>query len=188
MTEERKNPQSENKKKNGLSEGSKKGRLSVKEIALMGMMLATIEAVKLTLAVIPGVELVTLLLIVYTLFFEKKMLYLMPAFLFIEGVIYGFGIWWFMYAYIWPLLILLTYLFRRQQSVWFWSVFSGFFGLLFGALCSLVYLFAGGVKTAFAWWISGIPTDICHGISNFVLCAVLFVPLRAALKKMKWNV
>ena len=163
----------------------KKSLLTVKEIALMGMMLATIEAVKLALGFIPGVELVTLLIILYTLFFEKKVLYIIPAFILIEGVIYGFGIWWVIYAYIWPLLILLTYQFRKQQSVWFWSVFSGFFGLLFGALCSIVYLFVGGPKMAFAWWVAGIPTDILHGISNFVICAILFNPLNLALKKLR---
>lgn len=164
---------------------TKKSPLTAKEIALMGMMLASVEAVKLALSFIPGVELVTLLLIVYTLFLGKKILYLIPAFLLIEGVMYGFGIWWAMYAYIWPLLILLTYVSRKQQSVWFWSVFSGFFGLLFGALCSIVYFFVGGAKMAFTWWIAGIPTDIMHGISNFIICAVLFVPLNNALKKLR---
>lgn len=164
---------------------TKKSPLTAKEIALMGMMLASVEAVKLALSFIPGVELVTLLLIVYTLFLGKKILYLIPAFLLIEGVMYGFGIWWAMYAYIWPLLILLTYVSRKQQSVWFWSVFSGFFGLLFGALCSIVYFFVGEAKMAFTWWIAGIPTDIMHGISNFIICAVLFVPLNNALKKLR---
>lgn len=160
-----------------------KNSIRAKDIALMGMMLATIEAVKLALGFIPGVELVTLLMILYTLFFEKRMFYLIPAFILVEGVIYGFGIWWFMYAYIWPLLILLTYLFRKQQSVWFWSTFSGFFGLFFGALCSITYLFTSGPMGAFTWWVSGIPTDVMHGISNFILCMILFVPLRNVLQK-----
>lgn len=169
-----------------MKDAAKKS-ISVKDIALMGMMLATIEAVKLALGFIPGVELVTLLIILYTLFFEKKMLYIIPTFILIEGAIYGFGIWWLMYAYIWPLLILLTYLFRKQQSIWFWSIFAGFFGLFFGALCSLTYVFTSGPMVAITWWVSGIPTDVLHCISNFILCRILFVPLRNVLQKMSIN-
>lgn len=159
-------------------------KLTTKDIALIGVMIATIEAAKMALSFVPNVELVTLLIILYTLFFGYRILYVVPAFILIEGCLYGFGIWWVMYAYIWPLLALLTHLFRKQDSVWFWSVFSGIYGLFFGALCAIPYLFIGGLRTAFAWWISGIPMDLLHCASNFILCLVLFVPLRTVLKKV----
>ena len=37
-------------------------------------------------------------------------------------------------------------------------------------MCSIPYLFIGGIHTAFAWWVSGIPFDMIHGVSNFVRC------------------
>lgn len=163
-------------------------KLTTKDIALMGVMIATLEAAKLALSFLPNVELVTLFIILYTLFFGKRIFYVIFAFLLIEGCIYGFGIWWIMYLYIWPLLAILTRLFQKQKSVWFWSVLSGLYGLFFGALCSIPYLFLGGWHTAFAWWIAGIPMDILHCISNFVLCLVLFVPLSTVLHKVNTNV
>ena len=155
--------------------------LSTRDIVIMGLMLAVVESAKYALSSVPGVEVVTLLFIIYTLFLEKKIIYILPAFYIIEGALFGFGIWWFMYVYIWAILALLTYLFRKIKSVWFWSIFSGLYGLLFGLLCCPVYFATGGINMAISWWISGIPTDVIHGISNFLVCLILFKPLRRAL-------
>lgn len=162
-----------------------KRKISVKEIALIGVMIATIEAAKQALASLPNVELVTLLIILYTLFFGKRIFLVLPVFVFLEGCIYGFGIWWIMYLYAWPLLAVITLIFRRQGSLWFWAIVSGFFGLAFGALCSIPYYFISGPEYAFGWWIAGIPFDIVHCISNFILCLVLFLPLRTVLNTVK---
>lgn len=157
---------------------------NVRDIARIGVMIALLEAVKNALAFVPNVELVTLFIILFTLFFEGKILFVIAAFDLIEGCLHGFGIWWVMYLYVWPLLALLTWLFRKQESVWFVSILSGVFGLLFGALCSIPYFFVGGANMAFTWWVAGIPYDLLHGASNFVLCLVLFKPLRNVMKKM----
>lgn len=161
-------------------------KIKTKEIVLIGIMLSVIEAVKISLSFIPGVEMVSLLFIVYTLFLRKKMIYVLPAFCLLEGILYGFGIWWFAYLYIWAMLVGVAYLFRKNQSVWFWSVLSGIYGLLFGVLFVPIYLVTSGVDTAISWWIAGIPVDIAHGISNFVLCIILFKPLNRVLKMIKY--
>ncbi len=159
--------------------------IKTKDLVLIGIMLAVIEAVKFSLSFIPGVEMVTLLFILYTLFFREKMVYVLPAFCLLEGVMYGFGLWWFMYLYIWAILVFIVYLFRKKQSVWFWSTLSGLFGLSFGLLCSPVYLVTGGINVAISWWIAGIPVDVIHGISNFLICLVLFNPLNRVIKMIK---
>ncbi|MCD8068031.1 MAG: hypothetical protein LUE87_03925 [Lachnospiraceae bacterium] len=159
--------------------------ISVKDIALIGMMTATIEVVKDALAFLPNVELVTLLIVLYTLFFGKRILFAIPVFVLLQGMVHGFGLWWIMYLYVWPLLAVLTSLFRKQTSLLFWSAFCGLFGLFFGALCSLPYLVLSGPAAAFAWWVAGIPFDLLHCVSNAVLCLVLFKPLRLALGKLK---
>lgn len=161
-----------------------KKQLKASDIALMGMMIATLEVAKYALSFLPNVELVTLLIILYTLYFGNKMPYVLAAFVFLEGCWYGFGLWWVMYLYVWPLLAGITYLLRRQRSVWVFSILSGAFGLMFGALCSLVYLFVGGSAAAFTWWVAGIPYDLIHGVSNFILCSILFYPLRGVLEKI----
>lgn len=159
-------------------------KISVKNIALLGVMIAILEVAKNVLAFLPNVELVTLLIILYALHFGKLTFLIVPAFILIEGCIYGFGLWWIMYLYTWPLLAVITMIFRKQESVWFWSILSGVFGLFFGALSSIPYIFIGGIPTAFSWWIAGIPFDIVHCVSNFILCLVLFVPLRRVMKRI----
>ena len=39
-------------------------------------------------------------------------------------------------------------------------------------------------SAAFTWWVSGIPWDVAHGISNFVLMLVLYRPIRIAVNKL----
>jgi energy-coupling factor transport system substrate-specific component len=125
-----------------------KQKLTTKEIAVMGLMIAVLEASVHAMAAIPNVEPVTLLLMLYTLFLGKKVVYVLVAYLLLEGGFYGFGLWWIAYLYIWPLLTFLTYLLRRQRS------------------------------SAFAWWVAGIPFDLIHCVANFLLCLILFPPLR----------
>ena len=47
-----------------------------------------------------------------------------------------------------------------------------------------MYLFTGGLHFALSWWLSGIPFDLLHCAGNFVLAALLFVPLRKLLDKL----
>lgn len=161
-----------------------KHKLTTREIAVMGLMVAVLEASVHAMAAIPNVEPVTLLLMLFTLFLGKRVIYVLAAYLLLEGCFYGFGLWWIMYLYIWPLLTFLTYLLRRQRSVWIFASLSGLFGLFFGALCSIPYLFIGGISGAFAWWVAGIPFDLIHCVSNFLLCLVLFLPLRRCLERV----
>lgn len=166
------------------TESSPKKRIhsTIQDIALVGVMVATLEVAKLALSYLPNVELVTFLIMLYTVSFGRKTLYAIPVFVLIEGCLYGFGVWWIMYLYIWPLLALITYPFRKQTSVIVFAVISGSFGLFFGALCSIPYFFIGGIHAGFAYWFSGIPFDLIHCVSNVILLLVLWVPLRSVLK------
>ena len=136
----------------------------------------------MALSFVPNVELVTLLIILFTLTIGKRVYYAIAAFVLVEGILYGFGIWWVMYVYMWPMLAFVTWLLRKQKDTFCFALLSGVFGLGFGAMCSIPYLFIGGIHTAFAWWVSGIPFDMIHGVSNFVLMLVLYKPLRRVLE------
>lgn len=162
-----------------------KSGLTLKDIALIGVMTATLEVGKSALSFVPNVEIVSLFIILYTLFFGSKTVYAIFSFILIEGCLYGFGIWWIMYLYVWPLLSFMTWLIRKHGSTLVYALLSGIFGLCFGALCAIPYLFIGGIKTAFSWWIAGIPYDIIHCVGNFTLCLILFKPLYQVLGHIK---
>lgn len=174
-----------------INNTERKAFLSAKDITTTAMMVAMIEACKIVLAAIPNVELTSFLIILFTLHFRKRILYVIPTFILIEGAMYGFGLWWIMYLYGWPLLALVTWLFRNMKSPVSWAILSGIFGLCFGALCSIPYFvigtisegIKGGLATGFAWWIAGIPFDLTHGIANFVIMLVLYHPVNNVLTK-----
>jgi energy-coupling factor transport system substrate-specific component len=159
--------------------------MSIKDISLIGMFGAILVASQVALSFLPNVELVTLLIIIFTLILKKKTLYVIGIFIIIEGMIFGFGLWWINYLYIWFVLYLIVRIFHKEKSPIIYSLIAGFYGLFYGALCAIPYFFMGlsggtigsGLQFAFSYWISGIPFDIVHGISNFFVTLILFKPL-----------
>ena len=79
-----------------------------------------------------------------------------------------------------------------MDSAFGWAILAGVFGLLYGAFCSLPYFFIGlvdggvmgGIRSAFAWWVAGIPFDLVHGASNFLIMLLLYKPVRSVMNKM----
>ncbi len=167
--------------------------LTIKDITLIGLMVAVIEVCKVTMAHIPNVELTTFWVIMFSLYLGKRIYYAIPVFILIEGMMYGFGLWWIMYLYLWPSLAILTRLFRKSDSVLTFSIFSGMYGLLFGLFGAIPYIFVGasdgglmnGFRVAAAWWVAGIPWDLVHGIANFVLMLVLYHPISLVMKQTR---
>ena len=72
-------------------------KLTTKDITTIAMMVAIIEACKVALAGIPNVELTSFWIILFTIYFKKRILFVIPVFILIEGAMYGFGLWWIMY-------------------------------------------------------------------------------------------
>ena len=153
-------------------------------LCLMAMMGTVMVVSKEALAFLPNVELVSLLTILFALVFRRKAIGGLAVFLLLEGVLYGFGLWWLMYLYVWPILAGLTWLFRWMKHAWQWAILSGLYGLAFGTLCSLVYLPMGGVSMVIAWIISGFTFDLIHAGGNFLLALLLYIPLRKALDQL----
>ena len=156
-----------------------------KDIALIAMMVAIIETCKMAMSFLPNIELTSFFVIMFTLYWGWRIIYVIPVFILIEGAVWGIGPWWIMYLYAWPLLALITWFLRKKDDVFTWACVSGVFGLLFGAMCSLVYLVAGGPYAAFTWWIAGIPWDFTHAVGNFVLMMVLYKPVKYVMMKTR---
>lgn len=162
------------------------------DVATVGLMVAVIEVCKFVMQGLPNIEMTSFLLILFTLYYGHLSVYTIPALILIEGMLYGFGLWWVMYLYAWPLLALITRAFSRVDSAFFWAVVSGAFGLLFGLLCAVPYFFIGfaggglsqGLSQLFSWWIAGIPFDLLHGAGNFALMLVLYRPMSDLLARM----
>ena len=153
-----------------------KNKLTARDILVIGLMGAILTIAQVALAIIPNVELVSLLIIVFTLVAGKKIFYIIYVFVLADGLIYGFGLWWVNYLYVWAILASVVLIFRKNQSVIIWSIISGLFGLLFGSFCAIPYFFMGGIGAAVSYWVNGIIFDLIHCVGNVIAVLVLFRP------------
>ena len=152
-------------------------RLTVRQICILALMGALIFATKFALSGIPNVNLNTLLIILCVVFFGWKTLYAVFVYVLLEGLVFGFSLWWFSYLYAWPVVTAVVMIFRKNESVLLWAVIGALCGLCFGPLMYILYLTVTGWQTAVAMWIAGIPYDLIHCVSNFVLILLLYKPL-----------
>ncbi len=164
--------------------------MPVRKMTRIALLSAILYIAKVILEFLPNVELISFFTIIYTLVFGQEALLIVTVFNMFELVQWGFGIWWISYLYVWPLLVLVTMLIKKllaaegsgKQEFVLWAVVSGGFGFLFGLLFSLAYLPVSPAY-AFSYWISGLPWDIWHGVSNFVLMLLIGRPVYLVISK-----
>ncbi len=145
-------------------------------------MAALLLVSQIALSSIPNTELVSFLLILFTLQFGAEVFLVAEVFALLEIAVYGLGLWNIMYLYIWAILVALVLLLKKYTTVTKYklAVLSGLYGLAFGALCTLVYLVVTPT-TALAWWIAGLSFDVWHGICNFIIMVLLYTPVKKVL-------
>ena len=156
----------------------KAGKLQLRELCLLSLMGALMFASQVAMSALANVHIVALLIILCCVVFSWKALYAVFVFVLLEVLVWGLGMWTVSYLYLWPLLALAAIGLRNNDSALLWAVLAAIHGLLFGAGCAIPYLLIGGWEMAFSYWISGIPFDLVHGGSNFVLTLVLYRPLK----------
>ena len=159
-------------------------KLSIRELVLLALIGALMFGSKIVLAFLPNVHLNALFILLAVLLFGRRAFYSVFVYVMLEGLIYGFGLWFVSYLYAWPLLCLAALLMRDNRSWLLWAVVAAAHGLIFGALCAIPYIFIQGVPGAITWWISGLPYDCIHAGSNFVIVLILLKPLYAITGKL----
>ena len=161
--------------------------MKTRDLATMALLTAILFIGQVGMSFLPNIEIVSLLVIVYTQMYEKKVFFIIYLFALLEGLIYGFGIWWVGYLYVWSILAIVVMLLKKQKSFVVWSIVSAAFGLCFGFLFAIPYFFAGGIGAGMAYWIAGIPFDIIHCIGNAAVALVLYKPIYYILSKLIRN-
>lgn len=157
-----------------------RSKLSARDICALSLMGALMIGSKLALVSLPNIHLNAVLIIITSIFFGWKAMYSVAVYVMMEGLIFGFALWWICYLYAWPLLCAVCVLMRKNDDALIWAVVAGIHGLIFGALCSIPFLFIGGWSLAFSYWVSGITFDLIHCAGNFTLTLVLYRPLKNA--------
>ena len=166
---------------------------AAKTAALVGIMAATIECAKLAMASIPNVEVITLLIAVYSYVFGFVGVLASLVFVMIEPLVWGFGTWIVSYLIYWPLVgtVFLTLGKTKVKNRIAPTLFALLLTAFFGILTTLVDigLFSGYFDNFayrfIVYYSRGITFYLAQLITNLILFPLLFKPLCALLMKIK---
>lgn len=167
-------------------------KLTIREIAVFGMLGAVMYASKIIMELIPNVHLLGVFTIAFTVVYRKKALYPIYIYVILNGIFCGFAAWWIPYLYIWTVLWGVVMLLPKKmppkvQFIVYMTVCAAH-GFLFGTLYApaQAILFGLNFSGMIAWIIAGLPWDCIHGVSNF-FCGILIMPIISALKLAEKN-
>ena len=162
-------------------------------IALVGVMAATVECAKLALSALPNVEVVTLLLALFSYAFGWSGFFASIVFVSIEPLIYGFSTWVVSYYLYWPLVSIIFLLlgYKEVKNRWILTLTAVILTAWFGVLTSLVDigLLSGFFDNFFyrfsVYYARGAVFYIVQIAANAVLFPLLFPFLSEKLKALK---
>ncbi len=163
-------------------------KLNVREIAVFSMLGAMMFASKLLMDALPNIHLIGTFIVAITVVYRKKALYPLYIFIFVTGLLNGFGTWWIPYLYIWTVLwgavMLLPKNMPTKIKPFVYAAVCALHGFLYGILYApaQALLFGLNFEGMLTWIAAGLPFDVTHGISNLV-CGMLICPLVAVLKR-----
>ncbi len=166
-----------------------KKRLSVRDMILFSLLAVLMFCSKVVMAPLANIHLVGTLTMVYTVSFRKKALIPIYLYVLMEGLFYGFTLFWLPYLYVWTVLwgvtVLLPENISHKVAVVVYPVICSLHGFLFGVLWAPAQALLLGFtfKQTVAWVAAGFYFDVVHGISNFVT-GFLILPLSSLLKRL----
>ena len=168
-------------------------RSYAKTCVLVGIMAATLECGKLALAALPNIEVVTLLVALYSYVFGLPGVAASVVFVCIEPLIYGFGSWVISYFLYWPALGVLFFFFGRLRikNRFILCGAALVMTVFFGVITSLVEvgLFSGSFENFWyrfgIYYLRGIPFYLLQLSCNLVLFISLFPFLSKKLLQFK---
>lgn len=168
-------------------------KLTVREIAVFGMLGALMYLSKVFMEIAPNIHLLGVFTIAFTAVYRKKALYPIYVYVLLNGIFSGFATWWIPYLYLWTILwAVIMLLADKAPKKWQWLIYSlvnmchGFlFGTLYAPAQALLYGLS--FKGMITWIVAGLPWDMWHGISNFV-CGLLIVPIIQVLRRLEKSI
>lgn len=175
--------------------------LTARYVTQVAVMAGLITALKFALSFLPNVELITLLIAVFSTVWGLK--YSLPAtvvFCLVEMAIYGVGSWLLLYFIYWPLLAVIFYYALRNKktpvamgiSVPIGLVMTVLFGV-FSACTDTLFVMGAVSKdmlgTYFvSYYLKGLWFDIIHVISVLISLLVLYIPLVKVCERIRKSI
>ncbi len=164
--------------------------LIVLEMTVYAMLGGMMYASKLIMEVLPSIHLLGLFVVVLTVVYRRRALYPIYVFVFLQGLFWGFAVWWIPYLYIWTvlwaLIMLLPRRIPRRLAIPVYATVAALHGLAFSVLYAPVQALAYGydLPMTLVWIAQGLPFDITQAINNFCFVAFLSQPLITLLTRL----
>lgn len=165
----------------------------IRELVILAMLGALMFCSKMLMEILPNIHLLGMFIVAATVVFRAKALFSVYTFVFLDGLIHGFNLWWIPYLYVWTMLwgvaMLLPKNMPKRIAAIVYPLVCALHGLLFGILYApaQMIMFSLTFEETLAWIAAGVPFDITHAVSNFILGFLVF-PLvslmRTLLKRM----
>lgn len=160
----------------------------MKQLVLNALLAGIMVISKEMLAALPNVELVTFLVIMFSLYFPLKDVIMMVClFSTLEMLLYGVGFWTPMYYLVFSGYAVLTHLLAPWLvSPYRLAFLSGIYGLVFGLLFAIPYALIDW-HLGWAYFLNGLIFDAIHAIGNYILMLLLAEPMQRILKRLVAN-
>lgn len=165
-------------------------KLKTRDIAVFAVVAAMMFASKKLMEMIPNVHFLGMFIVALTAVYRFRALIPVYVYIMLDGMFGGFSTWWWPYLYVWAVLWGMAMLIpdktpKKLRIILYIAVCSlhGFaFGLIY--MPAQAYIWGLDLNGAIAWWVSGLPFDLIHGISN--LCTgFLIYPMIRILNRLK---
>lgn len=163
--------------------------MKTKQLVRIAVLGSLLYIAQVALSFIPNIELDSLFILIMTMVMPYETLYAILVFILLEGIQWGFGLWWWSYLYVWPILYVVVKFLKKyikEDDVLSWSIVLAFYGLVFGLLFAIAYI-PVSIGYAFTYWVSGIFFDIIHAIGNFIICFILYKPIKDVFMRINSN-
>lgn len=164
--------------------------ITLKEIAVFALLAAVMFVSKILMEFLPNIHLLAVFTIAFTAVYRAKALFPIYVYVFLNGLIAGFNLWWIPYLYIWTVLwgavMLVPRNLPKKVTYIIYTVLCVLHGICFGLLYapSQALFFGLNFSQTVAWVIAGLPFDLVHAVGNGVL-SLLIMPIVSTLKRIK---
>ncbi len=162
----------------------------IRDTIIFAMLGAIMFISKVIMEFLPNIHAVAMFIAVFTLVYRWKALIPIYIYVFLIGIVNGFGTWWYPYIYIWAVLWAFIMLIPKRLSIKKRAVISailcGLHGITYGIMYAPFQALAFGLnfEGTIAWIVAGFPFDIVHMCGNIAM-SVLIMPLYRVINKLE---
>ena len=155
---------------------------------------ALMFASKYLMEILPNIHLLALFIGALTVVYRVRALIPLYVYVFLDGLVHGFSLWWTAYLYIFLPLFLGFLLIPRRLPTWAKAILYPTVAALHGFLFGILYLPTQALlfgldsyEKIVAWMIAGAPFDIIHGVSNAAF-GTLILPFSRLLTRLEKSI